>query len=209
MLREQLVGAADEAVEFRSHIPLREILSYALPADVVRGRELHIRAAVRYDEAVTIAHPGIERETSAAEFLLQKEHELARFRRGDLARGIVAHGLVLKVFLVAEGDQVHAEGDVVLFHVYADGERLQRGSARVALGGVIAQRAEIRDVAAGLIAVGDGLYKTNFARLCEGVHARFVGDFQRSAPAERGDGIIPHAVTEDKCVFHFSPLGIW
>ena len=202
MLRKQRVRAHDEIGEFRSEVPLGEMLPDAFPADVVRGRELHIRAAVRYDEAVAVADAGVEGEPLIPQLLLQKRDKLSRLRGGDLARGIVLHGLVLEVLILREGDEVGPEGNVVLLHIYAHGEGFQRGTPRIADLCVIAERAEIGDVAAGLVAVGDGLDQPHLPRLCEKVHSGGVGDFERSASAESGDGIIRHAVSENECIFH-------
>lgn len=68
MLGKQFVGADDEVRELFRERTLRQVLTYAFPADVVGRRELHIRAAVRYDEAMAVTHPRVERKAVAAEF---------------------------------------------------------------------------------------------------------------------------------------------
>ena len=202
MVREQFVGTSDEVGELRREIPLGQIAAYLLSADVVGGRELHVRAAVRDDEAVAVAHSGIECEAVGAEFASEIFDEFARFGRGDLACGIVLHRLFGEVLLVRKRDQVHPDRNVVLFHVYAYRKGFQRRTPGVTRGRVVAQRAEIRHVAARIVTVGDGLDQPHSARLCEHIHARFVCNFQRSASAEGGDGIVTHTVAENKSVFH-------
>ena len=202
MIFEQFVRTLDEAGESLGHIPLREIVADAPAAYVVRGSELHGGAAAGDDETVAIADSGVEREDIVAELFLEIFHELAAFLGGDLARRVVLHGLVLEGVLVAESDEVGAKGDIVALHLYADGQRLEGGSAGVAVLGVVAERAEIGDIAARLEAVGHRLDQTYPARLREHVDHGFICRFERRFAAEGGHGVVRHAVAEYESVFH-------
>ena len=98
--------------------------------------------------------------------------------------------------------QVAAHGHVARLQVHADAGRLQRAAAFVHLREVVAQDGHIGHFAAGMKPGQDGEQATVAAQAGQAVHVRGTGGLQQCLAAQRGDGMVGHAVAQYDKVFH-------
>ena len=81
----------------------------------MRGRERAPRPAAFLDKAMAVGDARVQRKTGAVEPLFQRCDQLFCLLRGDLARGVVQHGLLFERLLFREGDEVASECHVGVF----------------------------------------------------------------------------------------------
>ena len=104
--------------------------------------------------------------------------------------------------LVAQGHQVAAEGHLRGGQVHPQGRGLQRRPAGVVALRIIPHDGQIGDVAARLLARGDGAGAPQFAPPGQFIHMRGFCRLQRGFAAQLGHGVVPHAVAYQNDVFH-------
>ena len=101
-------------------------------------------------QTVAVADAAVERKFIVAEMLLHGLDKLGSLRSRDIAGRVIEHRLVFIVCLVTEGDEITAQRHVILLHLDAYADRLKRRAPGVAHSGVVAQNAEVGNVAARL-----------------------------------------------------------
>ena len=151
-------------------------------------------------QEVPVAHPGVKAAPVPSQGGFQDRDELSGFIAGDVPGGVVLHDEL--GVLVAQGHQVAAEGHLVGSQVHPQGRGLQGRPAGVVAYRVVPHDGQIGDVAARLLARGDGAGAPQLAPAGQFIHMGGFCRLQRGFAAQLGDGIVPHAVADENDVFH-------
>ena len=168
MILEQVIALLHHGYQLCGVLRIGEVAADDSARDIVRrGHFAERDGAVMHYQAVAVADSAVECEFIVAEMLLHSFNDLGRLRSRDIAGRVIEHRLVFIVCLVTEGDEITAQRHVVLLHLDAYADRLERRAPGVAHSGVVAQNAEVGNVAARLQPVGNGLDKTHSASLGE------------------------------------------
>ena len=199
---EQGIGAFHHFQILRGGGAFGQIFPDHAVGNIVRRRQIVACFAVIAHQTVPIGDARIQAHGFAVEILFEIFDQFPRLFGGDLSCRIIDHAFVLVRRFVRQRDQIATQGNVGIFERDADGERLQRGTARIIFLGVEPENGHIGDVAARLHAVGHRFAQSDFALFGQSVDGGFLADLQRGLPAEGGQGIIGHAVAEYHNVFH-------
>ena len=144
--------------------------------------------------AMPIGRAGIKIKLSPAESFLYSADDFIRVGGMDIPRAVIEDGFFRIIRFVRQGNEITAEGHVVIRQIDTDIRRLQRGAAGVAFPRVISHHGEVGHVAAGGHSLLHGADHADFPLRGETVHRRLVGRFHRRAAIQRGAGHIRHAV---------------
>ena len=128
-----------------------------------RGHLAQLRRAVMHYQTVAVGHAAVKIKLATAEMLLHSLDYLRGLLRGNIAAGVVEHGLCAVIRLVAQGNKVAAQGNVRIAHVDSDAHRLKGRTAGIALLRVESEHAHICNIAAGLQTLGNGSHKSDLA----------------------------------------------
>ena len=151
-------------------------------------------------QEVPVAHPGVKAAPVSSQGGFQRRDEFSGFIGRDVPGGVVLHDEP-GVF-VAQGHQVAAEGHLRRPQVHPQGRGLEGRPAGVVAHRVVPHDSQISDVAARLLARGDGAGAPQLAPAGQFIHVGGFCRLQRGFAAQLRDGIVPHAVADENDVFH-------
>ncbi len=198
------LAAGNHLVNHGGAVALGEPGGHFLVTDVVGGLAGHadhiiegggFRSVYHGTMAVADTCVKLHREL-LAQRVVQCGDDFFGFLGGDVVRREVLHHTVF------EGDQVAAEGYLVIREVDALVGRLNGGTSTKGRAGVIAKHGEIANIATGRKSVGDGTELTGHAPGHHVVDGGGVGDFEGRPVVIVRQGPIGHAVAQKNKVFH-------
>ena len=100
--------------------------------------------------------------------------------------------------------QIAAHGHVAGLQLHADTGRFQGAAPFIHLREVIAQDGHIGHLAAGMETGQDREQTAASSQAGQTVHVRGTGSLQQGLAAQRGDGMVGHAVAQYNNVFHIA-----
>ena len=202
MIFQKFVGAAHHAQKFFLQFPLGKMTAHGALRNVVGRRKIVSRFAPVDDKAVTITHAAVQRKFFVVEKRFQIFDQFFRLAGGNFPRAVIDHAFIFVIFLVGNGHEIAAHGNVGAAKGNADGNRFQRRAPRIALFGIVTEHGKIRHVAAGLHAVGHGLAHTDLTAGGKRVEIGRTRAFERRFIAQVFQFSVRHAVAEHNYVFH-------
>ena len=190
----------------------RQVVGGRLVRDVVRRLALRPverrrRGVTAPDEDVAVAHSGVELQRppgdfAAAEVPLDRRHQLAAVRAGDVPRREVAHPVVRRV------DEVAPNRPVVRPERDAHRRGFERRAAGVHHEWVVAEERQRRHVRRRGQRSRHVVRQPDDSRRRDAVHVRQVRRLQRRAVAETFDRLVGAAVGNDDDVLGVGVHGV-
>ena len=207
MLGQQRAGGVHDPVELIGSFAAGKVSGDGLPRYVVGRGGVHALGALAPHQQVAIADAGIELERLVRYLLVHVGDDAGRRLAVDVSGGIVRHRHLLA--RAGQGDQVHAEGDIVRCQLHAHRGGLQRGTAGVVAAGIVTEQAQVAHVRSGRIAVG---YRVNQSELPAARHPIESGGacrLQRRGGSRLRPPAVAHAIALNDHVLHPTFHRMW
>ena len=143
-----------------------------------------------------VADSGIKTDRVSRQFLIQHVNQVTRLFRADMPGGMIFDAVIL------DANQIAAHRHVARRKLNAHAGGFENAAPFINVMHVIAQHAEIGDIARGRHVGGNGDELPGAAFRAQGVHIRRVGGHQWRLPAEPLNRFIRHAVAKNNQIFH-------
>jgi hypothetical protein len=143
-----------------------------------------------------VAYPGVKPEGFSSQLQIDSLNEFGGFLAAYVACAIIDHRVV------DDGDEVAAEGHLIVGKLDIEAGRFERGASCVELCHIISKQIEICNVASRRHSIGNGADQANGALPGKPVHIGSVSHLERCPSLQLFKGIIGHPVPYQQGEFH-------